>query len=93
MSVAHYLLGSYEQAVDGARRCVQMRPDFLPAHRVLCAGLAQQGLIDEAKVVLSRIREVMPDISISSLERFLPYSTPSGMAHFLDGLRKAGLPE
>ena len=47
----------------------------------------------EAKVVLSRIREMLPDISISWLERFVPYSTPSGMAHFLDGLRKAGLSE
>jgi hypothetical protein len=70
-----------------------MRADFFPGHRVLCAGLAQQGSIDEAKVVLGRVVEAQPDISISSLERFVPYSTPGGMAHFLDGLRKAGLPE
>ncbi len=93
MGVAHYLVGNYEQAVDWVRRSVQMRPDLIPAHRILCAGLAQQGLIDEAKVVLSRIRELQPDISVSALERFVPYATPSGMVHFLDGLRKAGLPE
>ncbi len=93
IGVAHYLVGDYEQAVDWVRRSVQMRSDLIPSHRVLCAGLAQQGLIAEAKVVLCRIQELQPDISISSLERFLTYSTPSGMAHFLDGLRKAGVPE
>ncbi len=93
IAVAHYLAGHYEQAVDWARRSVQMRSDFIPAHRMLCASLAQHGLIDEATVLLSRIRELQPDISRSLLERASPLATPSDMAHFLEGMHKAGLPE
>ncbi len=93
IGVAHYLAGDYSQAVEWTRRAVQMRPELVSAQRIHCASLAQDGEIEEAKAVLDRIRRLQPDISRSLLERTLPYSRPSDMAHFLEGLHKAGLPE
>ncbi len=90
---AHYLEGRYEQAVDWSRRSAQMRPEFISAQRIYCASLAQHGSIDEAKAVMSRIRELQPDISRSLLEHIIPISRPGDMAHYLEGLSKAGLPE
>ena len=52
--------------------------------------LAQAGRIDEARAALARLQELLPEISISWIERNIPF-TPGPMAKFLEGFRKAGL--
>ena len=39
------------------------------------------------------LREINPDFSVEHLRRALPYRNPACFDRFLDGLRKAGLPE
>ena len=90
LSAAHYLAGRYSDAVDWARQAVQLRPGILGGHRILCASLAQAGLSDEAHAAMSRLRQLHPDISVAWIKQSVPY-TATPMAHFLDGLRKAGL--
>jgi Flp pilus assembly protein TadD len=90
MAVAHYLAGRYAQAVEWARKAVQQGPSVTAPHRILCASLAQAGCIDEARAVLTRVKEMQPYISIDWVERMVPY-TPTQMPHFVEGLRKAGL--
>jgi TolB-like protein len=91
VGVAHYLAGRYENALEWTKRGVQMRSDFIGGQRIHCATLGQLGRIDEAKAVLAHIRELQPNISAPLLEQTVPYARPADMAHFLDGLRKAGL--
>ncbi len=93
VGVAHYLAGRYEKALEWTKRGVQMRSDFIGGQRIHCATLGQLGRTDEAKAVLVRIRELQPNISARLLEHTVPYAHPADMAHFLDGLRKAGLSE
>jgi adenylate cyclase len=90
VSAAHYLAGRYTEAVDWARQAVQLRPGIIGGHRILCASLAQAGLIDEAKTAMSRLRQLHPDISIAWIQESVPY-TREPMTQFLEGLRKAGL--
>lgn len=68
-----------------------MRSGYHSTHRFLCASLAQMGQIEEARVAMSTLLQLQPDISVAWIKS-LPYA-PGPMAHFLDGLRKAGLPE
>jgi adenylate cyclase len=89
---AHYLAGRYTEAVKWAQQGLQRGPDHLPGYRVLCASLAQAGRIEEAKAAMSRLRQLQPEISAAWYKQSVPY-TAKPMAHFLDGLRKAGLPE
>jgi TolB-like protein/Flp pilus assembly protein TadD len=89
-AVAHYLAGRYTQAIEWARRAVQQGPSLPAPHRILCASLAQAGSLDDARVILARVKELQPYISIDWVERMVPY-TPSQLPHFVDGLRKAGL--
>ena len=89
-SVAHYMAGRYPEAVKWGRQAVQQRPGILSGHRILCASLAQAGQIEEAKAVMNTLRQLQPDISIAWVKQSVPY-TPGPMAHFLEGLRKAGL--
>lgn len=92
VSAAHYFRGRYTQAVKWARQAVQLRPGVLGGHRMLCASLAQAGHIDEAKAAMSTLRQLQPDISVAVIKESVPYAAKA-MEHFLDGLRKAGIPQ
>lgn len=90
MAVSHYAAGRFEEAIEWARKAVQQGPSVTAPHRILCASLAQAGRLDDARAVLARVREMQPYISVSWIERMVPY-TPTQMPRFLDGLKKAGL--
>jgi len=90
LAAAHYNAGRYPEAIKSAQQALRLRPGHLGARRKLCASLAQAGLVEEAKSALSVLREMQPNISLAWIERSVPY-TAGPMAHFLEGMRKAGL--
>ena len=90
ISAAHYLAARYSEAAKWGRQALQLRPGILGGYRILCASLAQAGDIEEARSVLSQLRELHPNVSIAWIERNVPY-TSGPMSKFLEGLRKAGL--
>jgi len=90
VAVAHYLAARYDEAIEWAHKGVQQGPSMTAPHRILCASLAQDGRLDEARAVLERVREMQPYISIDWVTRMVPY-TARTMPQFLDGLVKAGL--
>ncbi len=92
LAAAHYLAGRYVEAVDWARQQVQMRPGSPSGHRILCASLAQAGLIEEARAAMRLLRQVQPNISVAWIKASVPYPDHT-MPRFLEGLRKAGLTE
>ena len=49
-------------------------------------------LTTDIRELILRLRELLPDITLSVLKDLLAYR-PDHLAVFLDGLRKAGLPE
>jgi TolB-like protein/Flp pilus assembly protein TadD len=87
---AHYFAGRYQDAIKWARQAVQARHSVWAGHRMLCASLAQAGEIEEAKLVLSQLRRMHPNLSISWIRQSIPWTT-GPMEKVLDGLRKAGL--
>jgi adenylate cyclase len=90
IAVSHYCAKRYDKAIEWGRKAVQQGPSVAGIYRVLIASLAQAGQVDEAHMVLARLREMQPEISLAWVERMVPY-TPREMPHFLEGLRKAGL--
>jgi len=90
MCVAHYFARQYDEAIEWGRKSIQQRPGFIPGHRILCASLAQAGRTEEVRVAVARLRQLQPNISIAWIEEHVPY-TPRAIAHFLDGMRKAGV--
>jgi TolB-like protein len=89
-SVAHYLAGRYQEAIQWGRQAVQLRPGFLGGHRILCASLGQAGRLEEARAAMNTLLELQPSLSIEWIKRSVPYM-PAPMTHFLEGMRKAGL--
>src|SRR5229473_6241901 len=90
LAAAHYHAGRYAEAVDWARQQVQLRPGSPSGHRILCASLAQAGLIEEARAAMRLLRQVQPNISVAWIKASVPYPDHT-MPRFLEGLRKAGL--
>jgi tetratricopeptide (TPR) repeat protein len=90
IAAAHYLAGRYAEAIRWARQAVQLRPGYLGAHRILCASLAQDGQIEEAKQTLEELRRLHPELSLAQIRQSVPY-TAGPLEKFIEGMRKAGL--
>lgn len=89
---AYYTARKYDDAVTWAKQAVQLRPAYLGGHRLLCAALAQSGRKEEAAAALATLLHLRPDANIGWVRDSVPY-TGEWLELFLDGLRKAGLPE
>ena len=93
-ALAHVLSEDHEAAVYWAEKTMQVpRAAGYWPHAVLAAALANLGRIEEARAAAAVALERKPDLSLAYLEKTLPTKEPGGLAPYLDGLRKAGLPE
>ena len=90
MCAASYFARRFDEAVEWGRKSIQQRPGFIAGHRILCASFAQAGRTEEARAAMAQVRKLQPNISIAWLEEHVPY-TPGAIAHYLDGMRKAGM--
>jgi adenylate cyclase len=86
-----YLLKRYTEAVDAARLSLGQRW-FYTACRVLAASYAQLGMIEPARAA---IRELLAtdhaEKTIAEVIR--PFKRGVDRDNYVDGLRKAGMPE
>ena len=93
LAFAHLLLENYGQAVELARRAVRLRGTLWYGYAYLASALGHLGRVDEAKKAMEEMFVAEPRASITFLKGLLPILDDDDMAHILDGLRKAGLPE
>ena len=81
----------FEEALPFTRRAVSSMPEFIGNWRLLASCLGHLGLIEEARAALARAEALRPGITISMARKHL-----WSYAHrevFVEGLRKAGVPE
>jgi len=60
---------------------------------VVAASGALAGRLSEAKKAMTRLRQLDPALRLSNLTDLGPCRRPEDFARWVDGLRKAGLPE
>ena len=90
---AEFGAGHYEQAADWAKKLTESTPDFPGGWRYLVASLALAGRLEEARAAKDQLLRVSPHDSPSRIGAIIPDAQPDRMERFLDGFRKAGLPE
>jgi TolB-like protein len=61
--------------------------------RMLAASFAELGMMDEARTEAKKVMRLHPEFSISRWRQRPPYRDKAILEHYLEGLRKAGLPE
>jgi TolB-like protein/class 3 adenylate cyclase len=87
---------SYEQAVEWARRGVQVNPNVRYTYRILAAALALSGRVDEAKAAAAEMLRRYPKETISAFLKREPWPDAkyrAGQKREIAGMRLAGIPE
>ena len=93
-ALACILSRDYEEALKWARKTIQNpRAKGYWPQAALAASLALLGQTDEARAAVAAALEAMPDLTLSYLKKTLPTKEPGGLDPYLEGLRRAGLPE
>ncbi|MBV7519253.1 winged helix-turn-helix domain-containing tetratricopeptide repeat protein [Ensifer sp. ENS12] len=87
---AQYAAGDYEAAVETLRRDETYRTS---SRRFLAASLAQLCRLDEAHTEADLFLVANPGFTIRHWAATEPFRNDAMLAHFVDGFRKAGLPE
>ena len=93
LAYAHFAAGRFEEAAAAAGRASQSNPKFSPTYVLHAAALANLGRGEEARVVADGLREVEPDLTVSTAIRSARFANPDKNAELGDALLRAGLPE
>jgi adenylate cyclase len=89
MSIALIGLGRFDEAVAAAKKALREKHTS-QAYRCLAAALAHLGRDAEVRKTVAQLLEIEPDFRISE---WVAHTGQSQAQMFIDGLRKAGLPE
>ncbi len=92
-AAAAFLAGHYEIQAKWARSMTELFPEFPGAWRHLAVGTAHLGHLDAARSAIDELLRLVPHESIGRVRTTVPLSRAEDLERFLDGLRKAGLPE
>ena len=93
-ALAHVVAGQYSEAIEWADRSLNQLPRYGPAIRIRVVACARMGRIAEAQESLARMIELQPGLTIAGFRAYAARNfPPEVLAVYIDGLRKAGLPE
>jgi adenylate cyclase len=87
---AQYALRQYEAAIETLRHEATYRTG---SRRFLAASLAQIGQLEQARREAALYMVVVPHFTISRWVATMPFRDDGTRDHFVEGYRKAGLPE
>jgi adenylate cyclase len=94
LAVAAFVAGRDAEAAEWARKAVAANPQFPGGLRTLAASAGNLGRLTEAETARERLQELLPHVTIAQLRENLPYfKDPDDLERYLEGLRRAGLPE
>ena len=92
ISLGHFQRERYAAAIDAARRAIQSNPGLSTPHVIFAAALAKSGRIDEARIAVTRVLALQPNLTINGM--CAAFGIPRSVAESLsEALQKAGLPQ
>ncbi len=92
-AIASMLLERHEEALQWVMKSVRQANVGWLSYAILAAVLGHLGRTAEAQKAAEDTLDLKPDFQISFIARTIPFKIPAHLDHFLDGLRKAGLPD
>jgi tetratricopeptide (TPR) repeat protein len=94
LGFALMLAGRYEEAIDHVDRALRDRPDYHPAMRARLALCGYLGREKEGRDFVQRLLRANPAMTIAGFQAFVAaHQVPETSAVFVEGFRRAGLPE
>jgi adenylate cyclase len=89
---SHYLLRQYDASLSWAREALYLNPNHLQVLAVRAAALAQLGRAEEAANAAEVLLSSYPGLTVERHLRNFRWKTPADIAHYREGLLKAGVP-
>jgi tetratricopeptide (TPR) repeat protein len=90
---AHILLGEFAEAVEWLRKAARHPNSLFWPNLNLAVAFVEQEEWDKARAAMDAELELQPDLSVTAVAAMLGSLHPDWKDRYLDGLRKAGLPE
>jgi adenylate cyclase len=91
---AHFFAGRNDEGSAWAEKALRLNPRWMGSLRYAAASHALAGRREEAQKLMARALALDPDMRVSNLrDRVGPFQRAEDYARYVDGLRKAGLPE
>jgi adenylate cyclase len=89
---SHYLLGQYDASLSWAREALYLNPNHLQVLAVRAAALAELGRTEEAAKAAEILLTSFPTLTVERHLRNFRWKSPADIAHYREGLSKAGVP-
>jgi TolB-like protein/class 3 adenylate cyclase/cytochrome c-type biogenesis protein CcmH/NrfG len=90
---AQFLLKQTDEAITQFEKSIESNPDFAIGHLMLASAYAHAGRIEDAQWEAEEILVLLPDFTLTAEREKAAYKDPAHLEYYLEGLRKAGLPE
>jgi len=91
--LAHFVQRRYEEALPPFREMVDRAPNFRNGRMLLAAAYGHLGKTHDAGPHIAALLRIEPDCTLKKLSGQRYLQSAEDVLHYLDGLRKAGLPE
>jgi len=85
--------GRYQEATESAKKALRLNNYMIQAHLILAASCAHLQRLDEARAAVKQSLKLNDRLTITRLDEFFPIARYKNLDAYLEGLRKAGLPE
>ena len=89
----HFMMQDYAAAIAEFEDVTERNPDFPRGRLYLAASYSLSGRIEEATWEAKEAIAILPDLTIGKERRTTPYKEAADMERYIEGLRKAGVPE
>jgi adenylate cyclase len=89
---SHYLVRQYDASLSWAREELYSNPNHLQALAIRAAALAQLGRAEEAAKAAEVLLGNHPGLTVERHLRNFRWKNPADIAHYREGLLKAGVP-
>ena len=93
LASAHLAADRYEEAIKWSERTLGAEPRHHAAMRIEATCFAHLGRMEEARHWLGQLLEGEPGLTIARFKASAPAFSPELPGRYVEGLRKAGLPE
>ena len=88
-----FMLTRYDAAVENFQKAIERNQTVPWPHRMLIASYGHLGQTDDAEWEIEELAALGHELTLDSASKNLNIAHPASLQRYLDGLRKAGVPE